>query len=105
MSQRFKQILDDGTVTGGDDTSELNGSAFLSESTDKEALSKYKNGSTSREDGKSHHSTSISLKIGMVALKHHKAAKAVESTAFGESLGSPNHGHELEHLIDMLKQL
>ena len=37
MTHRFKHLLDDGTVTGGDETSELNGSAFLSESSDKEA--------------------------------------------------------------------
>ena len=105
MTHRFKHLLDEGTFTGGDDTSELNGSVFLSSSSEKDVQSRYNNKAASSKEGKSHHSTSISLKIGMVALKNRKGKAAREPTSFGDTLGSPSHGHELEYLIDMLKSL
>lgn len=54
-------------------------------------------------DDKSH-DTSISLKIGMVALKKRKAINKHEEP-IGDYITSPSHGHEIEFLIDQIKSL
>ena len=100
--------MDLGSRTDEVSSSELDDSAFLSDSTDK-VPNKYR--AISSRDGKS--SASYTKLAGIKALKTRSLNKNKYSSETGAAamtlgefvINSPNSGHELEYLIDMLKQL